>query len=348
MVTVTSSSCVRRGIPCRTSFEGRDERMRGGLLGADDCASVPAETVIMVIWQRPRVVATGVLGLLAVGLAGGAVIGAGFLALTHAVEADSDRGGPASLLTGTPPDSVVKDATVQRRLLEGVSGVASVEVRYRRAATDIDRMFPELGPWEPSFLARVDAGFDGDGLSELRQVVGASDMRIRFDGTGNRARWDVDKSADAATLAWVVATASVRGTLTVSVGTGVGSVRAVDASGIRAAIDACSVAPPQAGRCSVGTGRPDEQSSASFDLGIDGMPTDRIVDLARFVDDHEGANVFTSSSGVTATMPSDQDTQDLIALLQSGAPGQPVLTYSIGTGEDGYFRGEVGAETPRP
>jgi hypothetical protein len=66
------------------------------------------------------------------------------------------------------------------------------------------------------------------------------------------------------------------------------------------------------------------------------------------VDDHEGANVFTSSSGVTATMPSDQDTQDLIALLQSGAPGQPVLTYSIGTGEDGYFRGEVGAETPRP
>jgi hypothetical protein len=25
-----------------------------------------------------------------------------------------------------------------------------------------------------------------------------------------------------------------------------------------------------------------------------------------------------------------------------------VLTYSIGTGEDGYFRGEVGAETPRP
>jgi hypothetical protein len=30
-------------------------------------------------------------------------------------------------------------------------------------------------------------------------------MRIPFNGTGNRARWDVDESADAATLAWAVA-----------------------------------------------------------------------------------------------------------------------------------------------
>jgi hypothetical protein len=302
----------------------------------------------MVIGQRARTVATGLLSLLAVGLVARAVIGAGFLSVTHGVEEDPDRGGPASLLTGTPPDPVVTEATVQRGQLEGISGVASVELTYGRAVGDTDQLFPKPGGWEPSFLVHVHAGFGADGLTELRQVVGASEMRIRFDGTGDRARWDVNGSADAATLAWAVASASVSGISSVSGVAGMAWVRATDASGIRAAIDACGVAPWAAGRCSVGTGRPDDGMSASFDVGIDGMPTDRIVDFAQFVGDHEGSHLFTSSTHVTASVQTDQDAQALIALLRDGAPGEPVLTYSISTGDDGYLRGTVGADVLRP